>query len=248
MPLPVEPAAAPVEPPLMTPAELPVTERHATTPILPPLATVEPTVESAAESTGESPGEPPAAMPQGRASNEVTRPLPIDLTAQPQRLREDVTRPISVEAAEAEAERTKETRLPPERAPAMAPPRVKLAVERDPSREIRIRGASRDGAAAELEQIASDWGVSEEQIARVLKRRRPRMVEATAELERLLRKPQRTPPPTKQEAMAGLRELLSRRAPVLEIDRTPRPVRATTDEQQAQAAGGEAEPVKRAKQ
>ncbi len=170
---------------------------------------------------------PPGPSLLGRAHDEVTRPLPVStppLTPLPVdnrglgRAREDVTRPISLE----EEERTKETLLPGARATtptALAnQPRVKLALEHDPSREIRIRGSSRDRALAELETIASEWGVSEEQIERVLKRRRPRMVEATAELERLLRKPQRQPPPTKQEAMAGLRELLARRAPVLEID------------------------------
>ena len=178
---------------------------------------------------------PPMQVPiLGRAPDEVTRPLPVDpRTPAPNeiaramgRTKEDVTRPIDVED-----ERTKETLLPPA-APsvaaaggvAAAQPRVKTAVERDPSREIRIRGASREGAIAELDAIASEWGVSPEKIERILKRRRPRMVEATAELERLLRKPARAPVPTRQEALTGLRELLQRRSPVLEIDRTPRPV------------------------
>jgi hypothetical protein len=60
------------------------------------------------------------------------------------------------------------------------------------------------------------------------------MVEATAELERLLRKPAKVPVPSKAEALAGLRELLQKRAPVLEIDRSPRLA--------AEAAGGESEP------
>ena len=35
-------------------------------------------------------------------------------------------------------------------------------------------------ADADLDALAVEWGVSEERLARVLKRRRPRMVEATA--------------------------------------------------------------------
>jgi uncharacterized protein (TIGR02266 family) len=201
----------------------------------------------------EAPTTEPNLQPMGRAPDEDTRPLPVDNTAKTKvpplipeiapRTLADVTRPISLAQAEAEAERTKETPLPPAIPEPAAPPRVKFALESDPSREIRIRGASRSGALAELEQIARDWGISDESIDRVLKRRRPRMVEATAELERLLRKPPKPPTPSKAEALRGLRELLSRRAPVLEIDRTPR------SQLQAAAAGGEPEqpPIKRAK-
>jgi uncharacterized protein (TIGR02266 family) len=179
------------------------------------------------------PPRPPAA---GRAPNEVTRPLPVESARTPTaRGREDVTRPITVEQAEAEI--TKETALPPPKEPEA--PRVKVALERDPSREVRIRGGSRGAAMAELEEMAREWGVDEQQIERILKRRRPRMVEATAELERLLRKPARPPTPSRAEALAGLRELLQRRAPVLEIDRRPQ----SQSQTQAQAAGGESEPV-----
>jgi uncharacterized protein (TIGR02266 family) len=164
-----------------------------------------------AEMTG--PTELPPAQPMGRAPNEDTRPLPVGA-----RGREDVTRPITVEQAEREI--TRETELPRQTKIADVP-RLKVALERDPSREIRIHGASRGAALAELEEIAREWGIDDEQIERVLKRRRPRMVEATAELERLLRKPARPPTPSKAEALAGLRELLSQRAPVLEIDRRP---------------------------
>jgi hypothetical protein len=166
-----------------------------------------------------------------------------------------VTRPITVEQAEAEI--TRETALP--KAKISDSPRVKVALERDPSREIRIRGGSRGAALAELEEIAREWGVDEAQIERILKRRRPRMVEATAELERLLRKPAKQPPPSKAEALAGLRELLQKRAPVLEIDHEPasRSPQARgsdslrsaqlADGPQAQAAGGEGEPLKKAR-
>jgi uncharacterized protein (TIGR02266 family) len=156
--------------------------------------------------------EPAAAQPPGRAPDEVTRPLPVK---QGGRTREDITRPITVEQADAE---------------------VKL--EREP--KIRVRGGSRGTTLEELEEIAREWGVDEQQIERILKRRRPRMVEATAELERLLRKPQKPPAPSKAEALAGLRELLQKRAPVLEMERRPRA-------EGASAAGGENEPVKKAR-
>jgi uncharacterized protein (TIGR02266 family) len=244
------PAAAmsptPTPAPLSSPpvADDPPTVPRGASPMAAPPAAVETAtapmpVPPAPAPTTVPPLVPPMQVPiLGRAPDEVTRPLPVDpRTPAPNeiaramgRTKEDVTRPIDVED-----ERTKETLLPPAAKPPVpaaaaaggvataAQPRVKIAVERDPSREIRIRGTSRDGAIAELDAIAIEWGVSPEKIDRILKRRRPRMVEATAELERLLRKPARTPVPTREEAMAGLRELLSRRSPVLEIDRTPRP-------------------------
>jgi uncharacterized protein (TIGR02266 family) len=149
---------------------------------------------------------PLAAQPMGRAPNEVTRPLPVNHG----RTREDITRPITVEQAEAEV--------------------------------TRVKGPGT--ALEELEEIAREWGVDEQKIERVLKRQRPRMVEATAELERLLRKPQKPPVPSKAEALAGLRELLQKGAPalepMLEMDRRQRA-------EGASAAGGENEPIKKAR-
>jgi uncharacterized protein (TIGR02266 family) len=89
----------------------------------------------------------------------------------------------------------------------------------------RENGGSRR-AGDELDALAAEWGLSEDRLSRVLRRRRPRMVEATAELERLLRKPPRAPAPSKAEARSLLGELLERK---------PAP--------STQAAGGEPEPL-----
>jgi hypothetical protein len=79
---------------------------------------------------------------------------------------------------------------------------------RDPtSEEIRLHIKERRELDGDL---LTEWGVTEEQVARVLKRARPRMsAETTAELERLLMKP-KLPTPSKAEAVAALVDLLSR--------------------------------------
>jgi uncharacterized protein (TIGR02266 family) len=235
-PLPKEPSqVAPPPSPLIPPIVQPALG-DTTTPTPLPVAMPPPSETTGPTLLPEATG--PTSLPEqpmGRAPNEDTRPLPVSA-----RGREDVTRPITVEQAEREI--TRETQLPRDAPPPRIPeprfsgvPRVKVALENDPSREIRIRGGSRGAALEELEEIAREWGVDEAQIERILKRRRPRMVEATAELERLLRKPAKPPTPSKAEALAGLREILQKRAPVLEIDRRP----------QAQASGGIEEPIKK---
>jgi molecular chaperone DnaK len=83
-------------------------------------------------------------------------------------------------------------------------------VETKPIR-LDLGGANGHGARGDdLDALAAEWGLSEERLARALKRSRPRMVEATAELERLLRKPPRPATPTKAEALSRLTELLAR--------------------------------------
>ena len=62
----------------------------------------------------------------------------------------------------------------------------------------------------DLDELAAEWGLTEERLARALKRRRPRIAEATAELERLLLKPPKPPTPTFAEAMTQLEALLTR--------------------------------------
>jgi uncharacterized protein (TIGR02266 family) len=80
------------------------------------------------------------------------------------------------------------------------------------TRPIAVGGAgARRGD--EIDALASEWGLSEEKLARSLKRARPRIVEATAELERLLLKPPKPPAPSKAEAMAQLAALLAKRGP-----------------------------------
>jgi uncharacterized protein (TIGR02266 family) len=78
---------------------------------------------------------------------------------------------------------------------------------RDPtSAEIRLAVQQQ----RELDGPLTEWGVTEEQVARVLKRARPRMsAETTAELERLLLKP-KMPTPSRDEAVRALGHLLGR--------------------------------------
>jgi molecular chaperone DnaK len=64
----------------------------------------------------------------------------------------------------------------------------------------------------EIDSLVREWGLSEEKLAKILKRSRGRVgVEATAELERLLLKPPKLPTPTKAEALAQLAALLSKK-------------------------------------
>jgi uncharacterized protein (TIGR02266 family) len=70
-------------------------------------------------------------------------------------------------------------------------------------------GASRK--RDEIDALASEWGLTDEKLARILKRARPRIVEATAELERLLLKPPKAPAPSKAEAREKLAALLAKR-------------------------------------
>jgi hypothetical protein len=80
------------------------------------------------------------------------------------------------------------------------------------TREITLPEARNgQGTSDEIDSLAAEWGLSEEKVARVLKRTRPRMVEATAELERLLLKPPKLPVPTKAEAMQQLAALLAKK-------------------------------------
>lgn len=71
----------------------------------------------------------------------------------------------------------------------------------------------RSRAADEADALIAELGgMSDEKLARILKRARPpRMAEATAELERLLLKPPKLPTPTKAEARELLKELLSKK-------------------------------------
>ncbi len=135
------------------------------------------------------------ALPEGRAPGEHTRPIAIPDAPPPDSMPIPVGRPRDVE--------TRPIELGSE------PPR-------------RENGAGH-GTHQDLDAMAAEWGLSPDRLSRVLRRRRPRMVEATAELERLLRKPPRPPAPSKTEAMSLLHDLLERK-----------PVRAG-------AAGGEPE-------
>jgi uncharacterized protein (TIGR02266 family) len=82
----------------------------------------------------------------------------------------------------------------------------------DSTREIALTSRRPRRSRDDLDQLASEWGLTEERLARTLKRTvRPRIAEATAELERLLLKPTKTPTPTIAEALAQIGPLLARR-------------------------------------
>jgi len=134
---------------------------------------------------------------EGRARSDSTRPLSVEPAAGNHRPRDVVTRPIQLPDGPAGREGgTRETLLPDES--------VEIALKRH-----RLPG-DRRRRGDELDELAREWGVSEERWRKTLRRKRPRMVEATAELEHLLRKPPPPPLPTLDEAMARLREMLAR--------------------------------------
>ena len=77
---------------------------------------------------------------------------------------------------------------------------------------LSMRAASRTRPGDEIDALVSEWGLSEEKLAKILKRSRGRVgLEATAELERLLLKPPKLPTPTKAEALQQLAALLSKK-------------------------------------
>lgn len=165
-----------------------------------------------------------AGLSQDRSPDEPTREVPIpDAPASPRRDLE--TRPI--ELRDDEPPPAAEAPLP---RPITPDDSVRIALGRHRLRNGRGRSAS------EIDQLMRDWGLSEERVRATLKRKRPRLVEATAELERLLLRPSRAPAPTRAEAVQRLGALLARR-PVPVDGLAPPPPSA-----QAQAAGGEPEP------
>jgi hypothetical protein len=78
------------------------------------------------------------------------------------------------------------------------------------TREIALTSSRFRRTRDELDALAAEWGLTEERLQRALKRRRPRIAEATAELERLLLKPPKPPTPTIGEALTQLEALLTR--------------------------------------
>jgi uncharacterized protein (TIGR02266 family) len=132
-------------------------------------------------------------LPEGRSPGELTRPIAIPDAPTPDSMPIPVGRPKDVETKP-----------------------ISLGAPR------RENGSSSHDTHADLDAMAAEWGLSPDRLSRVLRRRRPRMVEATAELERLLRKPPRPPVPSKTEALSLLHDLLERKP--------------------AQAAGGEPDP------
>ena len=86
-----------------------------------------------------------------------------------------------------------------------------LRAPQDSTRPIELPRSRGARAKDDIDALANEWGLSDEKLARALKRTRPRMAEATAELERLLLKPPRSPAPTKAEALAQLGALLTKK-------------------------------------
>jgi molecular chaperone DnaK len=77
---------------------------------------------------------------------------------------------------------------------------------------LTMKATTRTRPSDEIDALVSEWGLSEEKLARILKRSRGRVgLEATAELERLLLKPPKLPVPTKAEALERLAALLSKK-------------------------------------
>ncbi|HZS35896.1 MAG TPA: hypothetical protein VFF06_03670, partial [Polyangia bacterium] len=133
----------------------------------------------------------------------------------------EATRPIEIpDAPPPSSEDSQPVALPVGRPKDVETRPISLTPEKTARRE---NGAHRAGD--DLDALAAEWGLSEDRLSRVLRRRRPRMVEATAELERLLRKPPRPPAPSKAEARSLLHDLLERKP-----------------HSEAQAAGGDEAP------
>ena len=215
-----EPSRRPRWPPRAT-AETPTLPESPirATPTAPPVEIPASSISPPLISPPVVPGRRPLVRRDDAPNEGLPRPLAVDtLQALRRGSREEVTKPISVEAAEAEAEaeRSKETVLPPTSAGAGAATSQADRQARSRPRDSRARFVARDSAAAELEQMARDWGVTgEEQIC-------ARSSAATAAVSSRRRRSwsgccasrSAAGPPTMQEALAGLRELLSRHAPV----------------------------------
>jgi uncharacterized protein (TIGR02266 family) len=169
----------------------------------------------------------------------VTTPVAIVVSAPEGRGASDATRPVNVEELTRKFEgrppdlETRPIELPdgPQQREAMRQAFADDSVRIQLEKHRRRNGHSR--TADELEAIASEWGLSPERLERVLRRKRPRMVEATAELERLLRKPPKATPPPITEVGRLLDEILAKPHP-MPFDGAPR-------HRDAHAAGGEPE-------
>jgi uncharacterized protein (TIGR02266 family) len=122
---------------------------------------------------------------------------------------EEVTRPVSLpEEAPRPPGREWHTRPIEIREPAAEP----VAISPDDSVRIALERHRRPrGSKDDLDALAYEWGLSAERIERTLKKKRPRGLQATVELEKLLRRPPRIVPPSREEAVQLLAALLDRR-------------------------------------
>jgi uncharacterized protein (TIGR02266 family) len=208
----VPPGATP-EPMAMPPSPIP-----AASPPAPP-APAPPPARATASLGGEDDAEPTQVAPT--ASLKAERDEPTMIEPPPGRAAHDPTRPVDIDHATAQAEaraRAGDRETRPIQLPDV--PREETTGEvRLPDDSVRItlerHRRSRNGRSKgdDLDALAAEWGLSEERLERVLRRKRPRMVEATAELERLLRKPPKPPAPSRADAIRLLRDLLERAPP-----------------------------------
>jgi uncharacterized protein (TIGR02266 family) len=147
--------------------------------------------------------EPQPQRHQSRAHTELTRPVNLPEAERDQRGRpRDVhTKPIELPQGD---DVTRDVQLP-----MMGPDEsVEIALKRH--RIPRNGHGARMTRGDEIDALAREWGITDDRWRSTLRRKRPRMVEATAELEKLLRRPPAPPTPTLQEAMAGLAAILKR--------------------------------------
>jgi uncharacterized protein (TIGR02266 family) len=153
-----------------------------------------------------------AALERG-AADEAAPDAPVDERTERVTLPEATAAMASAREAEGPREELPDVRPLPPGTRQTRPIAIEEPGRRGPyeaTRPITLPEA-RNRPLDEIDSLAVEWGLSEEKVARVLKRARPRMVEATAELERLLLKPPKLATPTKAEALAQLGSLLAKK-------------------------------------
>jgi len=209
---PTRPSFSDDEPPTRNVA-LPEARALPTERALPPLDDEEPARRGATEPTREV-HVTDEKVPAGRAREQETRPVQL-----PDAPGGDTTGEIALQGA-----------VPTLTATPSLDDSVRIAL----SRHRQPRNGRHHGD--ELDQLITDWNLSLDRVEKLIKRKRPRIgAQATAELERLLRKPPKPPSVTKTEAIRLLDALLSRR-----VDESG-PLSQMPSDPQAQAAGGEPE-------
>jgi uncharacterized protein (TIGR02266 family) len=197
--------------------------------------------------------ERPSRTDAGRSLDQHTRPVTVSDDEPVMGVRDRETRPIEVTVAPRETRPIEVTEPSPPIEPAaevtVAESPTVMAQSIDDSVRIALeRHKQKNGRrhGDELDQMIADWHLSADRVEQLIQRKRPRLgAQATAELERLLRKPSKAPAPSRREAARLLEALLAGqpgedgRAPT----RLPAGAESTA---QAQAAGGEPDTDERA--
>lgn len=180
--------------------------------------------------------ERPPITSSGRAPDQHTREVSLPPEDAGRRL-DSETKPISLPDPPG-GDTTGEVQLPgaaPQMIAQSMDDSVRIALER----HRQPRNGRKHGD--ELDQLISDWNMSIERVEKLIRKKRPRMgAQATAELERLMRKPPKPPSVSKAEAIQLLEALLSGKSETATAPMPPPP--ASEPATQAQAAGGEPEP------